>query len=354
MGLSGLIPLLEDEISDPDQETFELFARDLPGQDLGFVDRAAAEVAVTVRGREYAVRQSPGVLGSDRAGGTTGAVLWRIAPLFADHISDPSSPLSAALFPSPLDDDDHDNDDGDGDDGRRRRRGPVSVLELGCGISPLTALALRGRTSSYVLTDQAYVQKLVQENIAANTSSSSPVTKGGGGKNSKKSTRKSSSKSAAGEGGGTGAGGAGREGTIRFATLDWETDVPTPEAHGTPDVVLATDCVYNYALVRPLVQTCAETCRLRRRATSFTTSTTTTTTITATTTTTAQEGGGEGDLDDECVCLVAQQLRSHDVFAEWLAEFHRSFRVWRVPDGMMSPGLRAGAGFVAHLGVLRR
>lgn len=285
------------------------------------------------------------------------AVLWRIAPLFADHISDPSSPLSAALFPFPPDGHDHAHDGHEDDDGCCRL---ASVLELGCGISPLTALALRDRTSSYVLTDQAYVQRLVQENIDANVSTlPSSVTKGssGSGKSSKKSTRKSSSKAAAAEsnsGGGKGRGsgggveGRGREGgagTIRFATLDWETDVPTPEAHGTPDVVLATDCVYNYALVGPLVQTCAEACRLRR--------TTTSPNITNTTTT-AQEAEREYDLDDECVCLVAQQLRSHDVFAEWLAEFHRCFRVWRVPDEMMSPGLRTGAGFVAHLGVLRR
>jgi hypothetical protein len=50
---------------------------------------------------------------------------------------------------------------------------------------------------------------------------------------------------------------------------------------------------------------------------------------------------------------VAQQLRSPDVFDAWLATFHQNFRVWRVPDTLLSEGLRSGSGFVLHFGVLR-
>ena len=41
--------------------------------DLGFVDRRAASIEVPVRGHDYTIHQSPSVLASSRAGGTTGA-----------------------------------------------------------------------------------------------------------------------------------------------------------------------------------------------------------------------------------------------------------------------------------------
>jgi predicted nicotinamide N-methyase len=186
------------------------------------------------------------------------------------------------------------------------------VLELGCGISPLNALALaslRHRpVSHYVLTDQPYVHRLVDRNLAENWSPSvSRSRPGGNGRNHHVDDGPS---------------------PIRFEALDWETDDITPCLTGVAarsfDLVLACDCIYNEALVDPLVQTCVDACRLRT-------------------------------LEDQrpTACVVAQQLRNDDVFTQWLARFHRDFHVWRFPDHLLPEKLRPGAGFVVHLGLLR-
>lgn len=114
--------------------------------------------------------------------------------------------------------------------------------------------------------------------------------------------------------------------------LDWETDQVTSSLAGSGtmgsfDVVIACDCIYNDALIEPLVQTCADACKLR-----------------------AWEGS---DSDNPSICIVAQQLRSAEVFEGWLQAFYKSFRVWHVPDEMLIDGLKSDSGFVVHVGVLR-
>ncbi len=94
------------------------------------------------------------------------------------------------------------------------------------------------------------------------------------------------------------------------------------------DAVIACDCVYNEALVEPLVQTCADVCRLRMCDT-------------------------ELAAGQPCVCLVAQQLRDPAVFEAWLKCFCSYFRVWRIPDALLADGLRTSSGFVVHMGLLR-
>lgn len=156
-------------------------------------------------------------------------------------------------------------------------------------------------------------------------------------------------------------------GEIHFRPLDWEVDVVTPalassspsssSKTGSFDAIVACDCIYNEALIAPFVQTCADACRLREKETQRSDN--------------GREQGGDSDgefydsNDDDdaegggggrgpCVCLVAQQLRSSDVFEAWLREFHRYFRVWRVPDTMLTEeGLHVGTGFVVHVGILR-
>lgn len=122
---------------------------------------------------------------------------------------------------------------------------------------------------------------------------------------------------------------------INFTTLDWETDEVTPSLTGSGEVhsfdaVVACDCVYNYALVSPFVQTCVDACRLRSTDDAFT-----------------------GDDSRPCICVIGQQLRNDEVFESWLETFHASFRVWRVPDDALPEDLRSSAGFVVHIGVLR-
>lgn len=195
-------------------------------------------------------------------------------------------------------------------------------------------LAAAPLVSSYVLTDQAYVSRLVEQNIAQNADATrprqqqAPTASKGRRSQGKQSSSSSSSRARAGH---------PARSDLVFRPLDWELDVPT-RALAVPDVVVACDCIYNDSLIPPFVQTCVDACRIR-----------------------SSEDGGDGDGDDSsdegvtpCVCVVAQQLRDPDIFEGWLKEFMvKGFRVWRVPDGELPEGLRSTSGFVVHVGILR-
>jgi hypothetical protein len=207
----------------------------------------------------------------------------------------------------------------------------TSILELGCGISGLTALALGPKVARYVLTDQAYVSKLVTQNIAQNAIAATTNTAAAGRKHKFQSKSSSSSRSSSSTTTTTEA-----SPKIVFTPLDWELDSPTAALTGSLsiksfDVVLACDCIYNDALIGPFVQTCAEACQLRG----------------------LDAESSEVGANEPCICLVAQQLRNPDVFGDWLREFGQLFRVWRVPDELLSAELRGGSGFVVHVGILK-
>ncbi|PTB80732.1 hypothetical protein M440DRAFT_1134197 [Trichoderma longibrachiatum ATCC 18648] len=297
--LQELLSNLDDEIQDTDEETFLLYANTVPLEGLGFIDSRASMLEIQLNGKDVTIHQSPGVLASSRKGGTTGAVLWKITPLFAEWLSSPSNPLTPFLT--------------------QQTSSPPSIIELGCGISPLNALSLSHKVSRYILTDQPYVQKLLLQNLAANiqTFSSSSTTK--------------AHPTAAAE--------------IHFSVLDWETSQVTPFLTHSPttssfDAVVSCDCVYNYALIEPFVQTCVDICALRNKDTSALRSN-------------QQQDSADGNLLRPCLCIVAQQLRNDDVFHTWLTAFRRRFRVWRVPGGRMPVELRPEAGFVVHVGILK-
>jgi hypothetical protein len=106
---------------------------------------------------------------------------------------------------------------------------------------------------------------------------------------------------------------------IRVESLDWETD---STAHLQPvDLVIACDCIYNESLIEPLNSTCAALCKL--------------------------------STEKPTLCLIAQQLRSPDVFEAWLKSFHDKFHVWQIPDKLLGEGLKEGSGFIVHIGVVR-
>ncbi|KAK1771377.1 hypothetical protein QBC33DRAFT_523530 [Phialemonium atrogriseum] len=299
MKLKSLISRLGGRIQSVQEETFDLFAQELPSHNLGFVDSKSPVLELSIAGRDLTIHQSPSVLASNRAGGTTGAVLWKITPAFAEWVSAPDNILfaSGALSEG------------------------SAVIELGCGISPIVGLLLAPRVSHYVLTDQPYVARLVEQNLAANKD----LLQGPGRAASRRrsrGTRAPERKPAAGTG------------RIAFVPVDWERDEVTPTLAGAVaarsfDAVIACDCIYNEALIDPLVQTCADTCRLR-----------------------ADDGSGSGGASP-CVCVVAQQLRDHDVFEGWLVRFAESFDVWRVPDSCLPETLRSNSGFVVHIGILK-
>ncbi|TVY65520.1 Diaminohydroxyphosphoribosylamino-pyrimidine deaminase [Lachnellula suecica] len=284
MPLSTLLAALGPEIVDPEEESFLLFSQSIPSQNLGFVDSKATSLDLTIGDRDLTILQSPTILSSNRGGGTTGAVVWKITPLFASWITAPSN----VLFKQGILD------------------GSSSVLELGCGISGIIGLTLAPRVAEYVLTDQDYVMKLLNQNLAENFQSTSSASSSKGRKSSAKPKR-----------GSTFTESTQKSSNVIAKALDWETDEVTASLSGAGsfEVIIACDCIYNDALIQPLVQTCVDACKLRV--------------------------GGE-----QTVCVVAQQLRSAEVFEGWLKAFHAAFRVWRVPDEELVDGLKEDSGFV--------
>jgi predicted nicotinamide N-methyase len=219
-------------------------------------------------------------------------VVWKITPLFAEWISNPRN----VLFQTGVLD--------------KESR----VLELGCGISGIISLIIAPRIRKYFATDQDYVLKVLRENIQENEHLFTP------------SVRKASSKSRK-----LAETDVLRPSDIETRSLDWETDSQSNlyselglqvASDESLDLVIACDCIYNTHLISPLVNTCAEICLLApsRKPT---------------------------------LCVIAQQLRSAEVFEEWLTVFHEKFEVWRVPDAVLIDGLKEGEGFVLHFGLLR-
>ena len=225
--------------------------------------------------------------------------------------------------------------------------GPSScVLELGCGTSGLVALAAGARVRRYTLTDQAYVSRVLTANLAANGGVSRASASASASPSAPASAPSKSAGRRKGKGGGAAQGEGepereglsnyGIKGNVSFRPLDWELDAPTASLTADPghrsfDAVVACDCVYNEALIGPLVATCADACALR----------------------TGDEGGHAGEGRGPTVCVVAQQLRDSDVFGAWIEAFHARFRTWRLGADVVGQELAEGSGFVVHVGVLR-
>ncbi|KAK2794014.1 hypothetical protein FQN50_009963 [Emmonsiellopsis sp. PD_5] len=383
MELQNFLQAIGCEVEDAEEEAFSLFSQEFPSQNLGFIDSRSATLDLTVHGRDFEIRQSPTILSSTRAGGTTGAV--------AEWLSSKQNPLwTSSLL------DEH-----------------STVVELGCGISGLIALTLAPFVGHYIATDQEYVHKLLKENLDANAlttnSSSNPSRssqrhhdhqshsqtrrsrKGGPQSHHNPSTKHSPSPSTQ------------PASNITFAPLDWELDSPStlkqainnnsnnnnhnnhssakhsnhhrsspshdtstnPEQDLGFDLLLACDCIYNDALIEPFVQTCADIARLRPAYTPTTTTTTTTTeehknprSRTASRSRAENTGPDPGSVSGSgskkpTLCVIAQQLRMPDVFESWLAAALGEFRVWRVRDEVVGEGLGGKSGYVVHVLVVR-
>ncbi len=184
------------------------------------------------------------------------------------------------------------------------------VLELGAGVSGIVALVLGPKVSKYIATDQDYVLKLLKRNIADNADIVLPKPK------KAKSANQSNSAS-------------GSQSRILAQVLDWETD--DASRLDEFDLVIACDCIYNESLIEPLNSTCAAICRSRQ----------------------SRINPLGDDKTKPTLCIIAQQLRSPDVFEAWLKSFHRLFEVWKVPDQMLNEGLSEDSGFVVHIGIVR-
>lgn len=183
------------------------------------------------------------------------------------------------------------------------------VLELGCGVSGIISLTVAPRVQQYIATDQEYVLKHLRQNIAHN-SDQHPTP----GKSRRKKAESKPYLSS----------------NIVVRALDWETDDLTNLYHDIGlhneeeniDLIISCDCIYNEALVDPLVNACKDICSL-------------------------------APASKPTVCIVAQQLRSPDVFEAWLLAFQRQFRVWRIPDEFLTDDLKEDSGFIIYIGILR-
>nr|OQO28056.1 hypothetical protein B0A51_08215 [Rachicladosporium sp. CCFEE 5018] len=281
--MDAFLALLGPEIEDASEETFTLFSQSRSlSQDLGMLDPTATSVDITINNRDFTITQSPGLLQSNREGGTTGAAVWRTSIFLAKWLESTKCPLFE----------------------QRVLEKGSTVLELGSGISGLTASVLAPKITRFVATDQAYALKLLGQNIDSNV----PTLR-----------RKSAAPTY----------------RIDILPLDWEQDdvrsfLSSHELSADVDLVLASDCIYNYALIDSFVDVCAEICQSRTHA---------------------DEGGGQETAPT--VCIIAQQLRQPDVFEQWLEEFMRKFRVWRVAEELLGGEVEGGKGFCIHVGVLR-
>ncbi|KAF4627449.1 hypothetical protein G7Y89_g10704 [Cudoniella acicularis] len=260
MAFQALLGVLGAEIESPEEESFLLFSQSIPSQNLGFVDSKATLLELTIGDRDFAIHQSPTILSSNRGGGTTGAVVWKITPLFASWVATPTN----FLFKSEV------------------LNSNSVVLELGCGISGLIGMSLSALVKSYVLTDQDYVMRILNQNITENRQDNS----GSAGKSRKSTTKPKRGHSSAII--------TRKVDNVIARSLDWETDEVTIElAQGSEkesfDAVIACDCIYNDALIQPLVQTCIDACKLR--------------------------SSGQPSGQESTICIVAQQLRSAEIFA---------------------------------------
>ncbi|GLA06521.1 hypothetical protein AnigIFM60653_007459 [Aspergillus niger] len=336
--ITNFLATIGEEVEDAEEESFLLFSQDIPSANLGFVDSRATTIDLTIHDQDYTIHQSPTLLSSSRAGGTTGAVLWKITPLIAEWLS--NNTTTTTNKPNPL--------------WTNNILTPTStIVELGSGISALLALSLSPKIAHYIATDQEYVQRLFRQNLDENANTI--TTRGSKSKSGKKSSKASSSSAARRSQQGNG---NGNSSNVVFTSLDWELDVAdslkeslglcTATASSSNDgeeeedddkgfdVVVSCDCIYNEALVAPFVRTCADLCRLRPVYTPPVD---------------GERSSGTGRTPT--VCVIAQQQRSPEVFEAWLRETLRVFRVWRVSDEMLGEKLMSGSGYLVHVLVLR-
>ncbi|KAL1967025.1 hypothetical protein VTN77DRAFT_3549 [Rasamsonia byssochlamydoides] len=343
--LQEFLAAIGEEIHDAEEESFLLFSRDIPSANLGFVDARTATVDLTIHGQDFSIHQSPTLLSSARAGGTTGAVLWKITPRFAEWISprNQKNPFwSSSILTS-----------------------SSTVVELGCGISALVALSLGPSVGHFIATDQEYVHRLFRENLESNAAAACQLShqhnnRHGAPRQQKKlHSQSAGGKSRAGSKRSANSSSNTTSGlkNVTFTTLDWELDVPCtlkdtidqnhhqstgPEDSDDEgkdpgfDLLISCDCIYNEALIPPFVHTCADICRLRPPYDP---------------TLSLEE---MPPRHRPTICVIAQQQRSPDVFDTWLRETIKEFHVWRLSDDVLGEGLKAGTGYVVHALVLRK
>lgn len=203
--MANLNRLEEVNLETLDEHVFELFSLRNPetSHGLGFIDRAN-NISISIGSHDFEVRQSLSMLNSKTESSTTGAVVWKVAPIFAEWLWKKGTPFDVLLTPG------------------------TTILELGAGIGGVLPSVLAEMVDSYIVTDQSHIIKLALANIENNTQ---PRTKS----------------------------------KIKCFTYDWEhkdscvSFVDLIRGLGSKGVVVATDTIYNEYLIPHFVQAVSHT-----------------------------------------------------------------------------------------------
>ena len=134
---------------------------------------------------------------------------------------------------------------------------------------------------------------------------------------------------------------------IDITSLDWENDsfqhhpVFMQHPEFPISLVIIIDCIYNESLIPHLVDASVDACNVSSVS--------------------SMEADQRNNVNETLV-LIALEVRSPEVLDCFLEVFAKYFRVWRVPDSLLSKELRTGAdsegegvgtGYVVYCGVLR-
>jgi hypothetical protein len=177
-------------------------------------------------------------------------------------------------------------------------------------VGGIISLVLASKVRQYIVTDQDHILKHLRQNIADNLEHVRPS---GPARQRRRAEPKPQLPL-----------------NIVVRPLDWETDSVANlyhdlDLHGDEqsiDLIISCDCIYNEALVTPLVNTFRDICSL-------------------------------APASKPTICVIAQQLRSPEVFEAWLTAFHKHFHVWRIPDEHLIDELKEESGFILHVGILQ-
>lgn len=266
--------LLNIDIDTLHDHIFRLYVEHKPSerQHLGYVDKSTETLDVTLPRANIDLTISQSLTSLSGSASSTGFVCWQSSVNFADWLlTDPLCPFREMFLPF------------------------SSVLELGAGVGGVLASVLGPRVGRYVATDQKHVLKLLKANFAANVVSqryqTSTSTKSHGGP--KQRTDETWS-------------------TIDFLEFDWEHVDAGSHAYlqlagSRPDVILATDTIYNQYLVPYFVASLNEM------------------------------------MDNNTTAIVTIQLRDEDVTECFLQTvLDEGLQLYVVPDNMLDATLLEG------------
>lgn len=145
---SAIVPLEDlEEVSLEilEEHVFELFVnRRVSERDLGFVAPKKHSFEVTIAGRDLEIKQSISLLNSSKESSTTGAVAWKVSPLFCEWVLTPQTVFHRLLSSN------------------------TTVLEMGSGIGGILAVTIGLKVGKFIATDQEHLLKLLRENITEN------------------------------------------------------------------------------------------------------------------------------------------------------------------------------------------